>query len=156
MERSGVRLELPPTVVRIWAFGCTTLPAAQPVTPGALGATQGSERPGKLSPAPAKNSLMLGMRKPWDQLPRSKRASVACQRSAARPEALAALCSTPAPGSPKLPPSHLNCDQRSATSRLTSFINGASLTRGILNSTYSALVLSRPLVAEDWLPLLLP
>src|SRR5580698_1962936 len=157
MERSGTMFALPPTVVLIWAFGCTTVPVLQPAGLGVPALpTQGSERPGKLWASPAKNSLTLGMRKPWDQEPRSSKLSVACQRRAARPEALSAVCCRPAPGSPKLPPSKLNWDQRSARSRLTSFMNGASLTNGMLNSMYSALVPSRPLEGSAVLPLVLP
>src|SRR5580698_3027831 len=155
MECSGFRFALPPSVVRIWEFGWTTLPGLQSdVLVAAL--AQGSLMPGKASLLPRKNSDTLGMRKAWDQLPRSSSSSVACQRRAARPEALSAVCCTPVPGSPALPPTHLNCDQRSAMSRLTSFMNGASVTRGMLNSTYSALVDSRPLEASVWLPLELP
>src|SRR5690242_19530311 len=99
-------------VVRIWPFGCTTLERLQvPATVpglGPAGPAQGSETPGKLSLLPRKNSDTLGMRKPWDQLPRISRLSVACQRRAARPEALAAECSMPAMALPMLPPFHLN------------------------------------------------
>src|SRR5487761_408757 len=156
MERSGVRFALPPMVVLICPFGWLVAVPQNPGCSGATGVTQGSVRVGKLSLFPRKNSLMLGMRKPWDQEARSNRESVACQRKAARPEVLEAECWTPEPALPGLPPAHLNCDQRLAMSRLTLFMNGASATSGKLNSMYSALVDSLPLV--DWvtLPLVLP
>src|ERR1051325_7095982 len=99
---------------------------------------------------------MLGARKPWDQLARTNRLSVGCHFSAARAvEALAEWMTLEAAW-PGIPPNHLNCDQRLATSRSSILKPGASATSGMSNSTYSAVVFSRPSVGCVTLPEVLP
>src|SRR6185312_6151943 len=147
MDRSGLRFGLPPVRVAIWPLPLLRCP---PLQFGSVGVpTQGSVAVTAAVVWLAKNSEISGRRKPCDQAARSKSESLVCHFKAARPVWALSLWVTAAAGVPGLPPSHLNCDQRSAMSRFMSLANGWSARIGMLNSMYSPSVRSRPSVGEE-------
>src|SRR5215469_149387 len=117
MECSGCRFGLPEVSVLIWVLGWVCWPPQSKWAAAKLALVQGSCVVTAESVVPAKNSETFGRRKPWDQLMRSRNESETCHFKAARPVLALVLCRSDDAGSPSGPPSHLNCDQRSARSR---------------------------------------